>query len=117
MKRVLIVDDAAFMRLALKTMLEKNGFEIVGEAEDGIKAVEMYKIVKPDIVTMDISMPKMEGTEALEEIIKCDSKATVIMVSALGQETKVKRAILNGAKGFLVKPFNEENLIKVLRKF
>lgn len=117
MKRVLIVDDAAFMRLSLKTMLENNGFEVVGEADNGIKAIEMYKKLKPDIVTMDITMPNMEGTEALEQIVKIDENANVIMVSSLGQETKVRKAILNGAKGFVIKPFKEEFLIKALSKF
>jgi two-component system chemotaxis response regulator CheY len=117
MKKVLIVDDAAFMRLSLKTMLENNGFEVVGEADNGIKAIEMYKKLKPDIVTMDITMPNMEGTEALEQIVKFDAKANVIMVSSLGQETKVRQAVLNGAKGFIVKPFKEDFLIKALSKF
>lgn len=117
MKRILLVDDAAFMRLSLKTMLEKNGFEVVGEAENGLKAIEMFKTLKPDIVTMDITMPQMEGIEALEQIIKIDSNATVIMVSALGQETKVRQAILLGAKGFIVKPFKEDYLLKALSKF
>ena len=102
MKRILVVDDTAFMRLSLRTMLDKNGFEIVGEAENGMQAITMYKMLKPDIVTMDITMPKMEGIKALEEIIRFDSKANVIMISALGQETKVKQAILCGAKSFIV---------------
>lgn len=117
MKRILIVDDALFMRVTLKTMLEKNNFEVVGNAENGIKAIEMYKLLKPDIVTMDITMPQMEGIEALKEIIKFDPGAKVIMVSALGQETKVKEAIIIGAKGFVVKPFKEEYLVKALSKF
>lgn len=117
MKRILIVDDALFMRVTLKTMLEKNKFEVVGTAENGIRAIEMYKLIKPDIVTMDITMPQMEGIEALNEIIKFDPNANVIMLSALGQETKVKEAILLGAKGFIVKPFKEESLVKALNKF
>ena len=91
MRKILVVDDAAFMRLSMKTMLEKNEFEVLGQAENGVKAIEMYKLLKPDIVTMDITMPEMEGIEALEEIIKFDSNAKVVMVSALGQETKVKK--------------------------
>lgn len=94
MRKILVVDDAAFMRLSMKTMLEKNEFEVLGQAENGVKAIEMYKLLKPDIVTMDITMPEMEGIEALEEIIKFDSNAKVVMVSALGQETKVKKAII-----------------------
>ena len=117
MKKILIVDDAAFMRLSLQNMLQKNNFEVVGEAENGIQAIDMYKMLKPDIVTMDINMPDMEGIEAVEEIIKFDPKANIIMISALGQETKVKKAILSGAKNFIVKPFKEDLLIQVLNKF
>ncbi|HEX9027368.1 MAG TPA: response regulator [Clostridium sp.] len=116
MKKILIVDDAAFMRLSLKTMLEKNGFEVVGAAENGRKAIEMYKILKPDIVTMDITMPDMDGVEALAEIMKFDSKANVIMLSAMGQEEKIRDAVILGAKNFIVKPFKEEFLIKTLSK-
>ena len=117
MKRILVVDDAAFMRLTIKTMLEKNGFEVVGEAENGRKAIEMYKMLKPDIVTMDITMPDMDGIEALGEIIKFDSKAKVIMLSAMGQEVKIREAVIIGAKGFIVKPFKEDYLLKALSKF
>lgn len=116
MKRILVVDDATFMRLSLKNMIDKNGFEVVGEAENGIKAVNMYKKLKPDIVTMDITMPKMEGIEALEKILEIDPKANVLMVSALGQETKIRQAVIIGAKGFIVKPFKEDDLIKALNK-
>lgn len=117
MKKILVVDDAAFMRLSLKTMLEKNGFEVVGEANNGRNAIEMYKILTPDIVTMDITMPDMDGIEALAEIIKFDSKANVIILSAMGQEVKIREAVLIGAKGFIVKPFKEEYLLKALSKF
>jgi len=117
MKKILVVDDAAFMRLSLKMMLEKNGFEVVGEAENGRKAIEMYKMLNPEIVTMDITMPDMDGVEALAEIIKFDSKANVIMLSAMGQEGKIRDAVLNGAKGFIVKPFKEDYLLKALSKF
>ncbi|CUU49946.1 response regulator [Clostridium beijerinckii] len=117
MKRILVVDDAAFMRLSLKTMLEKNGYEVVGEAENGRKAVEMYKMLNPEIVTMDITMPDMDGIEALTEIMKFDSKAKVIMLSAMGQETKIREAVIQGAKGFVVKPFKEDYLVKALSKF
>lgn len=89
MKRILVVDDAAFMRLSLKTMLEKNGYEVVGEAENGRKAVEMYKMLNPELVTMDITMPDMDGIEALTEIMKFDSKAKVIMLSAMGKKPKL----------------------------
>ena len=117
MKKILVVDDAAFMRLSLKTMLGKNGFEVVGEANNGFKAIEMYKMLTPDIVTMDITMPDMDGIEALAEIIKFDPKANVIMLSAMGQEVKIREAVLIGAKGFIVKPFKEEYLLKALSKF
>jgi len=117
MKKILVVDDAAFMRLTIKTMLDKNGFEVVGEAENGRKAIEMYKMLKPDIVTMDITMPEMSGVEALTEIIKFDPKATVLMLSAMGQEGIVKEAVIKGAKGFIIKPFKEEYLLKALSKF
>lgn len=117
MKKILVVDDAAFMRLSLKTMLEKNGFEVVGEANNGRNAIEMYKMLTPDIVTMDITMPDMDGIEALAEIIKFDPKANVIILSAMGQEVKIREAVLIGAKGFIVKPFKEEYLLKALSKF
>lgn len=116
MKKVLIVDDAAFMRLSLRTMLERNGYEIIGEAVNGLDAIEKYTILKPELVTMDITMPDMDGVQALEEIKKQDPNAKVIIISALGQETMVKKAIMLGAKGFLVKPYKEENLIKAIGK-
>ena len=117
MKKVLVVDDAAFMRLTLKTILERNGFEVVGEAENGYKAIQMYKILNPEIVTMDITMPDMDGVEALCEIIKFDSKAKIIMLSAMGQQMRIKEAIVMGAKGFIVKPFKEDYLLKALSQF
>jgi len=117
LKKILVVDDAAFMRLSLKTILEKNGFEVVGEANNGRNAIEMYKMLTPDIVTMDITMPDMDGIEALAEIMKFDPKANVIMLSAMGQEVKIGEAILIGAKGFVVKPFKEDYLLKALSKF
>lgn len=117
MRKILVVDDAAFMRLSLRTMLEKNGYEVVGDASNGFKAVEMYKILKPEIVTLDITMPEMDGIEALSEIMKYDPNAKVIMLSAMGQEPKIREAIVLGAKGFIVKPFKEEYLVKALSKF
>lgn len=116
MKKVLIVDDASFMRLSLRTMLQNNGFEIVGEAENGVQAVKMYSNLKPDIVTMDITMPDMDGIQALKAILGLDKTAKIIMLSAMGQETKVKEAVLSGAKTFIVKPFKEEHLIQTLNK-
>lgn len=116
MKSVLIVDDAAFMRLALKTMLERNDFTVVGEAQNGVIGLEKYRELKPDIVTMDITMPEMDGIEALKRIKKENPNASVVMVSAMGQESFVRDAIVNGAKGFIVKPFKEEHVVKTLSK-
>ncbi|KZL92325.1 response regulator [Clostridium magnum] len=116
MKRILVVDDAAFMRLSLKTILQRNGFEVVGEASNGLEAISMYSVLKPDIVTMDITMPEMDGVEALTEIKKQDPSAKVVMISALGQESWVRRAIMLGAKGFVVKPYKEEYVIQTLSK-
>ncbi|MGI6778467.1 MAG: response regulator [Acetivibrionales bacterium] len=116
MKKVLIVDDAAFMRLALKTMLERNGFEVVGEAENGKVGVKKYMEVHPDIVTMDITMPEMTGIEALKKIKAFDAEAKVVIVSAMGQEPLVKEAVVNGAKSFIVKPFKEEHVIQTITK-
>jgi len=116
LKKVLITDDAVFMRVSLKTMLERNGFEIVGEAENGSIAVQKYKILKPDIITLDITMPVMDGIEALEHIKAIDKNAKVIMISAMGQESIVRKAIILGATGFIVKPFNEETIVKVFKK-
>ncbi|NLL38771.1 MAG: response regulator [Clostridiales bacterium] len=116
MARVLIVDDAAFMRISIKSMLTKNGYEIVGEAENGLVGVEKFKELKPDIVTMDITMPEMNGLDALREIMKIDPTAKVIMVSAMGQEAMVRDAIISGAKGFIVKPFKEEGIVSALKK-
>ena len=116
MKKVLIVDDAAFMRMAIRTMLAKEDIEIVGEAENGLQAIKKYKECKPDIVTMDITMPEMDGIAALEGIMHYDPNAKVIMLSAMGQEAMVKDAIVKGAKTFIVKPFKEDHIIKAIYK-
>lgn len=116
MQKVLIVDDTIFMRVALRRLLEKSGFEVTGEAENGLIGVEKYKELQPDIVTMDITMPQMTGLEALREIMNFDPKAKVIIVSAMGQEPMVKEAIVNGAKSFIVKPFKEEHVVETLNK-
>ena len=115
MKRVLIIDDAAFMRYSLKTILEANGFVIAGEAENGLVGVEKYRELTPDIVTLDITMPEMDGLEALKQIMNLDRNAKVIMVSAMGQDSYVKEAIVCGAKSFIVKPFTSEHVIKAIR--
>ncbi len=117
MSKIMIVDDAAFMRITIKNMLKKSSHEVVAEAENGRTAVENYKLYLPDIVTMDITMPEMDGLAALKEIMKINPRANVIMVSAMGQEAMVREAIMSGAKGFIVKPFKEESIISALDKF
>ncbi len=116
MKRVLIVDDAAFMRVTIKNMLTKNGFEVVGEAENGLVGVNKYNELKPDIVTMDITMPELNGLDALKAIMQMDAGAKIVMLSAMGQQEMVKEAIISGAKGFVVKPFKEDTVIAALNK-
>jgi two-component system chemotaxis response regulator CheY len=116
MASVLIVDDAAFMRMAIRTMLEKHGFQIVGEAENGAVGVKKYKECHPDVVTLDITMPEMDGIQALKEIRQHDPNAKVIMVSAMGQECMVKEAVMNGAKTFIVKPFKEDHILQTITK-
>jgi two-component system chemotaxis response regulator CheY len=115
-KRVLIVDDAAFMRIKLKDILEKNGYEVAAEAQNGIEAVEKYKETNPDLVTMDITMPEKDGVEALKEIKELDANATILMCSAMGQQSMVMDAIRAGAIDFIVKPFDTERVIKALDK-
>lgn len=114
--RVLIVDDAAFMRMMIKDILEKNGFQVVGEANNGLKAVEIYKNERPDVVTMDITMPDMDGIEAVKEIRAFDPSAKVIMCSAMGQQTMVMDAIRAGARDFIVKPFQADRVLEAIRK-
>lgn len=116
MRKVLIVDDAAFMRMSIRTLLNKNGFEDIEEAQNGIEALVKYKKFKPDIVTMDITMPEMSGIDALKEIIKYDPDAKIVMVSAMGQEAMVMEAIMHGAKSFIIKPFKDDHVIKTLNK-
>lgn len=113
METLLIVDDAAFMRLNLKNIL-KDKYEIVGEAENGIEAVEMYKEENPDYVTMDITMPEMDGLEAIKAIMDIDPEAQIIVCSAMGQQKMVIQAIDAGAKDFIVKPFKDERVINAL---
>lgn len=116
MKRVLVVDDAAFMRMVIKKMLENNGFEVVAEAENGEVGIAKYKEFQPDIVTMDITMPNMSGIDALKAICSFDPNAKVVIVSAMGQDGLVREAILGGAKSFIVKPYKEEHIIQTLEK-
>ncbi|QTL98433.1 response regulator [Iocasia frigidifontis] len=115
-KKVLIVDDAAFMRMMIKNILVEDGFEIAGEAENGKEAIELYKELEPDLVTMDITMPDMDGIEAVKEILKIDKDARVIMCSAMGQQAMVIDAIQAGAKDFVVKPFKPDRVLSAIRK-
>ena len=114
--KVLIVDDAAFMRMMIKDILEKNGYDVVGEASNGLVAVDLYKKEKPDVVTMDITMPDMDGIEAVKQIRAFDPNAKIIMCSAMGQENIVVDAIKKGAKDFVVKPFQNERIIDAIQR-
>lgn len=116
MASVLIVDDAAFMRMMIKDILTKNNYEVAGEAANGLEAVEKYKELRPDLVTMDITMPEMDGIEALRNIKQIDSNAKVIMCSAMGQQAMVIDAIQSGAKDFIVKPFQADRVIEAIQK-
>jgi len=114
--RVLIVDDAVFMRNTLKEIFTSSGYEIAGEAANGVEAVEKYQDVTPEVTTMDIVMPFKNGIEATREILKSDPSATIIICSALGQESLVMEAIEAGATDFIVKPFKAENVLQVVKK-
>ena len=115
-KRIMIVDDAIFMRMKLKDILEKNGYEVVAEAQNGADAIEKYRAERPDIVTMDITMPEMDGIEALKGIKRIDPSAKVIMCSAMGQQAMVIDAIQAGARDFIVKPFQPNRVIEAVQK-
>lgn len=115
-KRVLIVDDAVFMRMKLRDILEKNGYEVVAEAQNGLEALEKFKQEKPDLVTMDITMPEMDGVAALKEIKSQDKDAKVIMCSAMGQQSMVMEAIQSGALDFIVKPFDTDRVLQSLER-
>jgi len=114
--KVLVVDDAAFMRMMLKDILLKGGFEIAGEAMNGAEAVRLYQELKPDLVTMDITMPEVDGIAAVKEIKKIDPNAKVVMVSAMGQQAMVIEAIQAGASDFIVKPFQPDRVLEALKK-
>ncbi len=114
--RILIVDDAAFMRMMIRDILSKNGYEVCGEANDGVQAIEKFKELRPDLITMDITMPEMDGINALKEIKKLDANAKVIMCSAMGQQAMVIDAIQAGAKDFIVKPFQADRVIEAIKK-
>ena len=115
-KNILICDDAAFMRMMIKDILTKNGYNIAGEAENGAKAVEKYAELKPDLVLMDITMPEMDGIEALKKIKETDPNASVIMCSAMGQQAMVIESIQSGAKDFIVKPFQADRVLEAVQK-
>ncbi|WP_042223761.1 response regulator [Oceanobacillus manasiensis] len=115
-QRILIVDDAAFMRMMIKDILTKNGFNVVGEAQDGVQAVEKYNELEPDLVTMDITMPEKDGITALKEIKTKHPNAKIIMCSAMGQQAMVIDAIQAGAKDFIVKPFQSDRVIEAIQK-
>jgi len=115
-KNILICDDAAFMRMMIKDILTKNGYNIAGEAENGVKAIEKYAELKPDLVLMDITMPEMDGIQALKKIKEADSSALVIMCSAMGQQAMVIESIQAGAKDFIVKPFQADRVLEAVKK-
>jgi two-component system chemotaxis response regulator CheY len=114
--RILIADDALFMRNMLREIFVKAGFQVVGEAANGVEAIERYHELRPDLVTMDIVMPLKSGIEALQQITREDPDARVVMCSALGQEALVIEAVQAGAKDFIVKPFKEERVLDVVRR-
>ena len=115
-KNVLICDDAAFMRMMIKDILSKNGYNVAGEAENGARAVEKYAEVKPDLVLMDITMPEMDGIQTLKKIKEGDPGAKIIMCSAMGQQAMVIESIQAGAKDFIVKPFQADRVLEAVKK-
>ncbi len=110
MAKVMVVDDAVFMRMTIKKMLEAHGHSVIGEAGNGVEAVKKYVEIRPEVVLLDITMPEMNGVEALKRIKEVDAKAKVIICSAMGQQAMVAQAIQSGAKDFVVKPFEEGRL-------
>ena len=116
MARILVADDASFMRQMIREIVEAQGHEVVGEASDGDEVVEEWKRLHPDVVTMDIVMPRRSGIDAVKSIIELDRKARIVMCSALGQESLVKEALQAGARDFIVKPFKPDAVISTLAK-
>ena len=114
--RILLVDDAQFMRMMLKNILTTNGYEVAGECENGLQAIAKYKELKPDLVLMDMIMPEMGGIDAVKELVKADPNARVVMCSAMGQQALVVEAIQVGAKDFIVKPFQPANVLEAVAK-
>lgn len=115
-KTVMICDDAMFLRAALKKIIEAGDFEVIAEAANGMEAIQMYQKFRPDVVTMDITMPEMDGIAAVEAIMELDPQANIVMCSAMGQQEKVIGAISAGAKDFIVKPFEEERVLEALER-
>ena len=115
-KKILITDDAAFMRMMIKNIVTKAGYEVIGEAENGAQAVEMYKEHKPDLVTMDITMPEMDGIQTVKAIKEIDPNANIVMCSAMGQQAMVMEAIQAGAKDFIVKPFQQDRILQTIER-
>ncbi|MFB6362741.1 response regulator [Paenibacillus elgii] len=116
MKKILIVDDSLFMRMILRNVIQELGYETVAEASNGLEALTLYSELKPDLVTLDITMPEMDGITALEEIKNKDPDAKVIMVSAMGQQALLIRAVSMGASDFIVKPFSKDRVREALKK-
>ena len=114
MARILVADDASFMRMMIREIVEEEGYEVVGEATDGVEAMDLFHELHPDIVTMDIVMPRRSGIDAVRGIIEVDSSAKIVMCSALGQETLVAEALHEGATGFIVKPFCPNRTLRTL---
>jgi len=115
-KRVLIVDDAVVMRMMIKGILSKNGYEVVGEAQNGLEAVEKYRSLVPDLVTMDMVMPEMDGITAVKQIVAGDPQARIIMCTSMGQQALVVEAIQAGAKSFITKPFQPPKILETIQK-
>ena len=116
MPTVLVVDDALFMRVAISNMFKEWGYEVVGEAENGLEAIDLYKVLKPDLVTMDVTMPIMSGIDAVKAIMPEFPEAKIVMITALGQQRLIREALENGAKDFITKPFEPIHLKLVADK-
>jgi two-component system chemotaxis response regulator CheY len=116
MAKILVVDDAAFMRMMLKNILNANGHEVIGEAADGLQSLDQYEQLKPDLVTMDIVMPQMNGIDATKEIVESYPEAKIIMCTAIGQQAKVLEAMKAGAKGYIIKPFQAPKVLDEINK-
>ncbi|MDF2935537.1 MAG: response regulator receiver protein [Paenibacillaceae bacterium] len=115
-KKIMVVDDTAFMRMVMRTIMEELGHEVVAEAQNGAEAVNMYHFVRPDLITMDITMPEMDGVSALRKIKTMDASAKVVMCSAMGQREMVLDAIRSGASDFVVKPIQKERVSEAIQK-